>query len=281
MARLNPNPAPAPSPRACSAPVPASARLKSTYTPSSPTSSRTKGSRTSSGDARAGAEQDEKREQTHASSRSLLDECREDKHRPRLIIARVSRAAANLTLRKRRSPQKQASAPDLARIYPFLENVVVVEVPDDSDSDADSERTKEIRYENEHGWEAYIGCGIGEESSLFETEIECQKQEEEDEQTCDTEKIGSNGNKSEDDDDDDDDSAYGSFNIEVPEAACPTFITREDSHWTYAAICAWRDNVCAGSPSPPPSKALPSITVRKRPTPRTPGKSPGKRLLTF
>ncbi|KAL5401501.1 hypothetical protein PMIN03_011460 [Paraphaeosphaeria minitans] len=281
MARLNPNPASAPahapSPRACSAPVPASAGLESTYTPSSPTSSRAKGSQTSSGDVRAGAEQDEEREQIGASSRSLLDECRKDKHRPRLIIARVSRAASNLTLRKKRSPRKQTCTPDLAGIYPFLENVVVVEVPEDSESDADSEREEGVGYENDRGREAYMGCGGGEESSLFETEVEGQTQR--GEQKSDAEKKDSEEDKSEDEDEDAGDSAYGSFNIELPEAACPTFITREDSLWTYSAICAWRDAVCAGPPSP--SKALPSINVRKRLTPRTLGKSPGKRLLTF
>lgn len=158
-----------------------------------------------------------------ASNRSLLDECRDDRHRPRLIITRVSRAAANLTIRKKRSARTQTDAPALARIYPFLENIVVLEVPDDSGSDADSERVEEVGHENVRGREAYTGCGVGEESSLFDTEVEGQREEEE--QKSGSDKDGSEENMSGDEDEDedeDDDSAYGSFNIDLPEAACPS-----------------------------------------------------------
>ena len=58
------------------------------------------------------------------------------------------------------------------------------------------------------------------------------------------------------------------------------FIMREDSLWTYAAICAWRDAVEKAGLEPEPEK-LPDIKVRKRVTVRMPGRSPGKRLLTF
>lgn len=106
--------------------------------------------------------------------------------------------------------------------------MVVVEVPDDSDSDAEtgvdtvSVRNEEAAHADESQQEACTYWGVAEESSLFETEIEDRAQrDEEDEQERSPAKVGTEDDKPEDDNGDGD-SAYGSFNIEVPEAACPS-----------------------------------------------------------
>ncbi|KAJ4357585.1 uncharacterized protein N0V89_002161 [Didymosphaeria variabile] len=248
MARLNPHPAP--SPRAHSGP--ASPRLK--YTASCPLL-RTQGSRTSSrGDARTPAEQE--RVQTFGFHASLSDQNEEP--RPRLIIARTRRRMVNpnLTIRKKTS-RLDLSRPDLSRIYPFLSNVVYLEVPDDSDGEHEEHRGNDEESERTEVEEQYVEV-TGSSDEEHGKHEGCRGYSEQEEQEGDEER-------------EDDDSAYGS--VEIPAAACPNSI------WTYAAICKWRDAVEMVPLSPP--KVVPKIDVRKRATPKTPRKSPSKRLLTF
>ncbi|KAL1612181.1 hypothetical protein SLS60_000405 [Paraconiothyrium brasiliense] len=252
MARLNPHPVP--SPRAHSGT--ASPRLK--YTVSCPLL-RTQTSRTSSkDDARASAEQEH--EQAIAFQPSLSDENEEP--RPRLIIARARRKRLNpnLTIRKKTS-QYDLSRPDLNRIYPFLSNVVYLEVPDESDE--------------EHGAEGNDADSEGPDKEEQYGEAPGSSDEEHGENVG--RRSYSNQEEEGDEEQEDGDSAYGS--VEIPDAACPTIFTHPDSMWTYAAICKWRDAVEMVPLSPP--KVVPKIDVRKRATPKTPRKSPSKRLLTF
>jgi hypothetical protein len=189
----------------------------------------------SEGRARARSEQQHQSEKELDQEQSSalhagLEECREDRHRPRLIIARASRTPANLTVRKK---TVQRSRAELGKMYPFLENVVVVEVEDESE-DGDEEDMGDRRAcedkdgdgdDDARGPELEVQHALegGEESSLFETEVDIQPQKHErgDEQSPD--KPSSEDDDDDDgDDDNDDDSAYGSFNIDLPEAACPS-----------------------------------------------------------
>lgn len=219
MARLNPNPIPTPR-RIRSAPA-----LESAY------SSQTYGTALNSSyaDVQPQAEQEiQPALRGSVSSRDL--------RQPTLIITRRSRQTANLTFRKR---ARKVGKEDPSRLYPFLSNVVYLELPSDSE---DEMHETEVEHNSDDSYKEDI---IREEEEEVQEEVqeedwEVQGQEEEKQDEKEQEEEAQERDENDDDEhvekqveaearedeqeqeEDGDDSAYGS--VDIPDAGCPSML---------------------------------------------------------